>query len=149
MNWISCLASMPTRTEFLTIFVIFMKPKYFSYRRTFVNIVPTPFVKTVVMVENKPFHCQMLHHGECSCWIGHLYNQNKANQELYHRIQGEMQEVEFSVAQMKEFRNLKEFAVVYQPWTVKMSVSFRFVSSVQNGFRFFGRNSLNFKDFID
>lgn len=95
--------------------------------RTFVNIVPTPFVKSVVMVENKPFHCQMLHHGECSCWIGHLYNQNKENQELYHRIQTEMHEVEFSVAQMKEFRNLKEFAAVYQPWPVELSVSLAFV----------------------
>lgn len=78
--------------------------------RTFVNIVPTPFVRSVVMVENKPFHCQMLHHGECSCWIGHLYNQNKKNQELYHRIQEEMHDVEYNVAQMKEFRNLDEFA---------------------------------------
>lgn len=91
--------------------------------RTFINIVPTPFVRSVVMVENKPFHCQMLHHGECSCWIGHLYNQNKENQELYHRIQTEMHDVEFNVAQMKEFRNLKEFAVVYQPWPVELSVS--------------------------
>lgn len=74
------------------------------------------------MVENKPFHCQMLHHGECSCWIGHLYNQNKKNQELYHRIQEEMHDVEYNVAQMKEFRNLDEFAVVYQPWSVDLSV---------------------------
>lgn len=92
--------------------------------RTFVNIVPTPFVRSVVMVENKPFHCQMLHHGECSCWIGHLYNQNKKNQELYHRIQEEMHDVEYNVAQMKEFRNLDEFAVVYQPWSVGLNVSF-------------------------
>lgn len=66
----------------------------------------------------------MLHHGECSCWIGHLYNQNKKNQELYHRIQEEMHDVEYNVAQMKEFRNLDEFAAVYQPWSVGLSVSF-------------------------
>lgn len=84
------------------------------------------------MVENKPFHCQMLHHGECSCWIGHLYNQNKANQDLYHNIQGEMHDVEFNVAQMKEFRNLKEFAVVYQPWTAGLSVSFLFGIFITN-----------------
>lgn len=86
---------------------------------------PTPFVRSVVMVENKPFHCQMLHHGECSCWIGHLYNQNKKNQELYHRIQEEMHDVEYNVAQMKEFRNLDEFAVVYQPWPVELNVIFK------------------------
>lgn len=99
----------------------------FNFSRTFVNIVPTPFVKSVVMVENKPFHCQMLHHGECSCWIGHLYNQNKENQELYHRIQVEMHAVESNVAQLKEFRNLKDFAVVYQPWPVNLSVCARII----------------------
>lgn len=36
---------------------------------------------------------------------------------------GEMHDVEYNVAQMKEFRNLKEFAVVYQPWTVGLNVS--------------------------
>lgn len=98
------------------------------------NIVPTPFVRSVVMVENKPFHCQMLHHGECSCWIGHLYNQNKENQELYHRIQAEMHEAEFNVAQMKEFRNLKEFAAVFQPWPVGLNVSLNFFYSKNFGF---------------
>lgn len=87
------------------------------------NIVPTPFVKNVVEAEDKPFHCQMLHHGECSCWVGRLYNQNKENLLLYHRTQTQMHEVEYSVAQMKEFRNLKEFAVVFQPWPTGLNVS--------------------------
>lgn len=76
------------------------------------------------MVKDKPFHCQMLHHGECSCWIGHLYNQNKENQEMYHRIQKEMHMAEYVVSESKEFRNLKEFAVVYQPWPEGLNVSF-------------------------
>lgn len=67
--------------------------------------------------------CRVASIGECSCWIGHLYNQNKENQALYHRIQAEMHDAEFIVAQMKEFRNLKEFAVVFQPWPVELSVS--------------------------
>lgn len=86
------------------------------------NIVPVPFVKSVVMVEEKPTHCQILHHGECSCWIGRLYNQSKKAQEKYHQIQSEIHQAEESVASMKEFRNLKEFAVVFQPWPEGLNV---------------------------
>lgn len=101
---------------------IFFFLVFFSFRRTFVNIVPVPFVKSVVMVNGKPTHCQILHHGECACWIGHLYNQSKKGQDRYHRIQQEVHRAEASVAAMKEFRNLKEFAVVFQPWPEGLSV---------------------------
>lgn len=37
-----------------------------------------------------------------------------------------MHDVEYNVAEMKEFRNLKEFAVVYQPWTVQLNVSSKY-----------------------
>lgn len=72
--------------------------------------------------------CRVTSIGECSCWIGHLYNQNKENQALYHHIQSEVHDAEFSVAEMKEFRNLKEFAVVYQPWPVELNVSLQCIN---------------------
>lgn len=96
-----------------------------SFCRTFVNIVPVPFVKSVVMADDKPTQCQILHHGECACWIGRLFNQSKKKQERYHLIQQEVHRSEQSVAAMKEFRNLKEFAVVFQPWPEQLTVNFR------------------------
>lgn len=92
--------------------------------RTFVNIVPVPFVKSVVMAKEKPTQCTILHHGECACWVGRLYNQSKKGRERYHRIQQEMHRAEEAVAAMKEFRR-DDFAVVYQPWTEELSVSNR------------------------
>lgn len=77
------------------------------------------------MVNDKPTHCQILHHGECACWIGRLFNQSKKGQERYHRIQQEIHRAEESVAAMKEFRNLKEFAVVFQPWPEGLTVKTR------------------------
>lgn len=84
---------------------------------------PVPSVKTVVMAEQKPNKCQFLHHGECACWIGHLYNQNKQTQEFYDKMQREMHQIDEEVAVMKEFSNLDEFAVVFQPWSLGISVS--------------------------
>lgn len=43
--------------------------------RTFVNLVSIPSVETVVSMKSKPSICNTLHHGECSCWVGKLYNQ--------------------------------------------------------------------------
>lgn len=93
------------------------------HRRTFVNLVPVPFVKSVVMAENKPSKCQFLHHGECPCWIGQLFNQNRKSQDFYHKMQQEIHQVDKKVASMKEFSNLDEFAVVFQPWSIGLSVS--------------------------
>ena len=100
--------------------------------RTFISIVPVPLVDTVVAKENKPIQCEILHHGECSCWVGHLYNQTKELQETYHRIQTKMQIVEKEVAEMKEFRGLREFAVVYQPFTTGISVIIYFIIFILN-----------------
>lgn len=72
--------------------------------------------------DNKPIQCELLHRGECSCWVGRLYNQTKEHQNQYHRIQLQMQAVEKEVAAMKEFRNLKGFAVVHQPFSTALSV---------------------------
>ncbi|XP_037033341.1 phospholipase B1, membrane-associated-like [Bradysia coprophila] len=91
--------------------------------RTFVNIVPVPLVETVVTYEKKPLQCQILHHGECSCWVGRLYNQTKELQERYSVIQRKMQDIEEEVASMKEFRGLKEFAVMYQPFSRRLNLS--------------------------
>lgn len=86
------------------------------------NIVPVPLVDKVMSRSNKPLQCEILHHGECSCWVGRLYNQTKELRERYHQIQARMQVVEKEVAAMKEFRELQEFAVVYQPFTTALNV---------------------------
>lgn len=91
--------------------------------RTYVNIVPVPSVKTVVMAKQKPNNCQFLHHGECACWIGHLYNQSQ-KKDFYDKMQQEMHKIDEKVALMKEFSNLDEFAVVFQPWSLGLSVSY-------------------------
>lgn len=91
--------------------------------RTFVNLVAVPTVSTVMSRKNKPIQCDLLHRGECSCWVGRLYNQTTELQNRYHRIQLQMQAVEKEVAAMKEFRNLKEFAVVHQPFSTALSVN--------------------------
>lgn len=83
---------------------------------------PVPLVDTVVSRENKPLQCEILHHGECSCWVGRLYNQTKELKARYHRIQERMQIVEKEVSHMKEFRELQEFAVVHQPFTTGLNV---------------------------
>lgn len=88
------------------------------------NVVPVPYIKNVVMVHDKPPQCELLHYGECSCWVGHLYNQGRETQERYHRIQLEIHRAENSVALMKEFRGLKEFAVVFQPWPEGLNVCY-------------------------
>lgn len=94
-----------------------------SARRTFVNLVPTPYVRSVIEAPDKPLHCQIIHNGECSCWVGRLYNQKPELKSLYHRVQVEVHQAEYSVAQMEEFQNLEEFAVVFQPFTTGLRVS--------------------------
>lgn len=81
-----------------------------------------PLVETIVTYDKKPLQCEILHHGECSCWIGRLYNQTKELQERYSTIQRKMQDVEEEVASMKEFRGLKEFAVMFQPFSRRLNV---------------------------
>uniref|UniRef100_A0A182MY44 Phospholipase B1, membrane-associated n=1 Tax=Anopheles dirus TaxID=7168 RepID=A0A182MY44_9DIPT len=93
-----------------------------SMPRTFVNLVSVPSVAKVVMLREKPFACESLHHGECSCWVGKLYNQTDASRERWARIQDEYSRVEKEVAESKEFRGLSEFAVVYQPWSLNVSM---------------------------
>lgn len=93
-----------------------------SMPRTFVNLVSVPSVAKVVMLQRKPFACESLHHGECSCWIGKLYNQSEASRDRWARIQDEYIRVEKEVAESREFRGLDEFAVVYQPWSLNVTV---------------------------
>uniref|UniRef100_A0A182ML08 SGNH hydrolase-type esterase domain-containing protein n=1 Tax=Anopheles culicifacies TaxID=139723 RepID=A0A182ML08_9DIPT len=90
--------------------------------RTFVNLVSVPSVSKVVMLQRKPFACESLHHGECSCWIGKLYNQSDSSRERWSKIQDEYIRVEKEIAESAEFRGLDEFAVVYQPWSLNVSM---------------------------
>lgn len=82
-----------------------------------------PLIKSAVIVDGKPTHCQVMHFAECSCWLGHLYKQSEQEQERYHRIQLEMHEAENDVANAKEFRGLNEFAAVFQPFPKGLNVS--------------------------
>ncbi|XP_053684874.1 phospholipase B1, membrane-associated-like [Sabethes cyaneus] len=90
--------------------------------RTFVNVVSIPSVETVVSISPKPGICHTLHHGECSCWVGKLYNQTETSRARWRRIQEEMVQVEMEVAKLDEFRRLDEFAVVHQPWSTNISL---------------------------
>lgn len=91
--------------------------------RTYVNVVPVPLVATVIQRMDKPTRCELLHHGECSCWVGRLYNQTEESTRRMHAIQLRMQAVEVEVAAMKEFQHLRKFAVVHQPFSRGLSVS--------------------------
>ncbi|XP_039429002.1 phospholipase B1, membrane-associated-like [Culex pipiens pallens] len=90
--------------------------------RTFVNLVSVPSVETVVSMKSKPSICNTLHHGECSCWVGKLYNQTDESRLRWHRIQDGMVQAEREVAKLDEFRRLDEFAVMYQPWSTEISL---------------------------
>lgn len=91
--------------------------------RTFVNIVSVPSVDKVVGLKPKPEQCRLMHHIECSCWEGRLYNQTDQLRRRLHNIQQEFIKAEAEVAQYDEFKGLQEFAVVYQPFSLNLSVS--------------------------
>lgn len=91
--------------------------------RTYVNVASVPLVATVVERADKPMRCKILHEGECSCWVGDLYNRTLEDTKRMHAIQLRMQAVEAEVAEMKEFQQLTSFAVVHQPFSREYSVS--------------------------
>lgn len=64
-----------------------------------------------------------MHQMECSCWVGPLYNKTQKLQERLSRIQQDVIRVEQEVADMDEFKNLQEFSLVHQPFTLDISVS--------------------------
>lgn len=90
--------------------------------RTYVNIVSTPPVDVVVSAPNKPRKCKIMHHLECSCWVGRLFNPTEATRKRLLRLQKEFIRAEEEVARYPEFRGLNEFAVVYQPMTKQFSL---------------------------
>ncbi|XP_055693017.1 phospholipase B1, membrane-associated-like [Lutzomyia longipalpis] len=90
--------------------------------RTFVNIVSVPSVDKVVGLRPKPEQCRLMHHIECSCWEGRLYNQTDELRQRLRNIQQEFIRAEAEVAQYDEFKGLQEFAVVYQPFSRNLSI---------------------------
>lgn len=90
--------------------------------RTFVNIIPLPALQDIVLVDDKPERCQLLHVMQCSCWAGNLYNATDEKRDLYREIQKQTWQVEKDVTQM--YRGNDNFTVIYQPFTEKFSVSF-------------------------
>jgi hypothetical protein len=91
--------------------------------RTFVNIVSVPSAETVVLLKSKPDRCKFIHRGECACWVGTISNVTRESRQRWQNIQNEFVRVEAEVAKSKEFRGLDEFAVVYQPWSTKLSLN--------------------------
>lgn len=55
--------------------------------------------------------------------VGPLYNKTQKLRERLSRIQTEVKRVEQEVANLDEFKNLPEFALVHQPFTLDISVS--------------------------
>lgn len=90
--------------------------------RTFVNLVSIPLVDHLLNSNKLPNKCKLFHEGECSCWFGRLYNQSSILRKKYNKIQKEVIKVEKSVAMADEFRNLDDFTVVYQPWSLGIEV---------------------------
>lgn len=90
--------------------------------RTFVNLVSIPLVDNLLNSPKVPNECRFFHKGECSCWFGNLYNQSSILRKKLNEIQKEIIAVEKSVTLAHEFRNLEEFAVVYQPWSLGIEV---------------------------
>lgn len=82
-----------------------------------------PLINSVISLKDKPLQCDILHHGECSCWVGQLYNQTKELQSHYNRLQKDMIDAEEEVGNMKEFQGLREFAVMFQPWSKGLNVN--------------------------
>lgn len=87
------------------------------------NLVSVPSIETVIGLKPKPQQCKIMHQMECSCWVGPLYNKTQKLQERLSKIQKELIQVEQEVADMEEFKNLQEFALVHQPFTLDIAVS--------------------------
>lgn len=87
------------------------------------NLVSVPSIETVIGLKPKPQQCKIMHQMECSCWVGPLYNKTQKLRERLARIQQELIKVEQEVAELEEFKNLQEFALVHQPFTLDISVS--------------------------
>lgn len=92
-------------------------------------MVSVPSIETVIGLKPKPQQCKIMHQMECSCWVGPLYNKTQKLRERLKKIQEAVVRVEQEVANLEEFKNLKEFAVVHQPFTMDTTVS----GSCRNG----------------
>lgn len=87
------------------------------------NLVSVPAIETVIGLKPKPQQCKIMHQMECSCWVGPLYNKTQKFRERLKKIQEKLIQVEAEVAELEEFKNLQEFALVHQPFTLDISVS--------------------------
>lgn len=108
----------------------------FFFFRTYVNIVSVPSVENVIYLKSKPEICKFLHVGECSCWLGRAYKQSQDKRDKYHAIQEAMKSIDESVSHLKEFQGLKDFAVIYQPFTKNFTIE-------RNGFEDFSLMSVD------
>lgn len=91
--------------------------------RTFINIVSKPKIRVLLDFSKKTSYCKLLQLGICSCFTGLFFNATDKTRALFEKIEDKYIQVEEELARLPEFRGLKEFAVVYQPWTVNVTVS--------------------------
>lgn len=91
--------------------------------RTLIAVVSKPKVKILLDFNKKDRHCRMLQSGMCSCFTGLFFNATNDTREWFQNIEQRYIEVDEQVAKSTEFRGLKEFAVVYQPFTKNVTVS--------------------------
>lgn len=94
--------------------------------RTLVNVVSKPRVEAPMFFPNKDPMCQLLHLVECSCFMGGFFNATKKTRIWFSQIELEYMRAEEEVTKMEEFRNLSDFAVIYQPFGVNSTVSKKF-----------------------
>ncbi|XP_055382450.1 phospholipase B1, membrane-associated-like [Condylostylus longicornis] len=90
--------------------------------RTFVNVVTEPPPHKVVLLKTNSKICKTINHLECSCFVGNLFKQDQKTLERYERIHEKFSQVEEEVTKLQEFRNLTEFAVVFQPFSRNLSM---------------------------
>lgn len=96
--------------------------------RSFINVVSKPKVKILLDFSLKTRNCQLLQVGMCSCFSGLFFNASAETRKWFEEIETEYMKVDQEVARSREFRGLKEFAVVYQPWGIRTTVRLMILS---------------------
>lgn len=91
--------------------------------RSLINVVSKPKVRILLNFTMKTKYCELLHLGMCSCFSGLFFNATTETKKWFEEIEEKYAKVEQEVTRSSEFRGLKEFAVVYQPWGVNTTVS--------------------------
>lgn len=92
----------------------------FIFRRTFVNLVPSPLVSLSFSMDRitVPWQCHLSRPIECSCLFGPAYSKAR---NLYRRLERNFVKIMERVSYRDEFHT-DDFTVVYQPFFKDASV---------------------------